>query len=73
MLGVGFSEILIIALVGFIAVGPRQIPGLMRKLAGIYRQFVNLKDEFRLQVLSLEDEARKKTETIIISKEDKHG
>lgn len=73
MLGVGFSEIVVIALVGFIALGPKQIPGLMRKLAGLYRQFVNLRDEFRLQVLSIEEEENKKPDTITISGENKHG
>ena len=73
MLGIGFSEILIIALVSFIAFGPKQIPDIMRKLAGLYRQFVNLRDEFRLQVLSLEEEDKKKPETITVSEVSKHG
>jgi Sec-independent protein translocase protein TatA len=73
MLGIGFSEILIIAFVGFIALGPKQIPEIMRKLAGFYRQFVNLRDEFRLQVMSLEEEEKKKPETIIIPEDQKHG
>jgi len=74
MLGVGFSEIVIIALVSFIALGPKQIPGLMRKLAGLYRQFVNLRDEFRMQILSLEEEEKKKPEKVItIPEGHKHG
>lgn len=74
MLGVGFSEILIIALVSFIALGPKQIPGLMRKLAGFYRQFVNLRDEFRMQILSLEEEEKKKPDQVInMSEGNKHG
>ena len=74
MLGVGFSEILIIALVSFIALGPKQIPGLMRKLAALYRQWVNLRDEFRMQVLSLEEEEKKKPDQVInIFDGNKHG
>ena len=75
MLGVGFSEIVIIALVSFIALGPKQVPVVMRKLAGLYRQFVNLRDEFRMQVMSLEEEEqKKKSETIIITpKDSNHG
>jgi Sec-independent protein translocase protein TatA len=74
MLGVGFSEILIIALVSFIALGPKQIPGLMRKLAGLYRQWINLRDEFRMQVLSLEEEEKKKPDQVInIFDGNKHG
>ena len=56
MLGVGFFEIVIIALVCFIAFGPEQLPALMRKLAGFYRQMTNLKDELRFQILSADDQ-----------------
>ncbi len=61
MLGVGFSEIVIIALVCFIALGPKQLPIVMRKLAGLYRQFTSLRDEFKFQILSadLEQDSKK--------------
>ena len=56
MLGVGFSEIVIIALVCFIALGPKQLPMVMRKLAGFYRQFTSLRDELKFQILSADRE-----------------
>jgi Sec-independent protein translocase protein TatA len=56
MLGIGFSEIVVIALVCFIAIGPQQLPVIMRKVAGLYRQFIALRDDLRFQVLSADNE-----------------
>jgi Sec-independent protein translocase protein TatA len=56
MLGIGFAEILIIALVAFIALGPQQLPALMKKLAALYRQWAGLKDEFRFQIMNADME-----------------
>lgn len=56
MLGIGFLEIVVIALVCFIAVGPKQLPMIMRKIAGFYRQFVALRDEFKFQIMSADNE-----------------
>lgn len=58
MLGVGFSEIVIIALVCFIALGPKQLPIVMRKLAGFYRQFTSLRDELKFQILSADSDEK---------------
>ena len=63
MLGIGFSEIVVIALVCFIALGPKQMPIVMRKLAGFYRQFANLRDEFKFQILSADNESEKSIKT----------
>lgn len=63
MLGVGFSEIVIIALVCFIALGPKQLPIVMRKLAGFYRQFTSLRDELKFQILSADNEPELKTQS----------
>ncbi len=52
MLGIGFFEIVIIALVSFIAVGPTQLPVVMRKIAGYYRPFVTLRAELKCKLLS---------------------
>jgi Sec-independent protein translocase protein TatA len=70
MLGVGFFEIVIIALVCFIAFGPKQLPAIMRKIAQFYRQFASLRDELRMQIMSVDDgfEAKPKT-----AKESKHS
>lgn len=62
MLGIGFFEIVIIALVCFIAIGPKQLPAVMRKLAHFYRQFVAMRDEFRFQIMSADDLSEQKTE-----------
>lgn len=56
MLGIGFFEILVIALVCFIAIGPKQLPFVMRKLAVLYRQFLSLREEFKFQILSADSE-----------------
>jgi len=58
MLGIGFFEIVIIALVCFIAVGPKELPIVLRKIAGFYRQFMTLRDELRFQVLSADIESK---------------
>ena len=50
MLGVGFLEILVIALVGFVVLGPKQLPIAMRKMAQYYRKFLNLKEDFNYQL-----------------------
>ena len=55
MLGIGFFEIVIIALVCFIAIGPKQLPTVMRRLAQFYRQFNVLRDELRFQIMSADD------------------
>lgn len=59
MLGIGFFEIVIIALVCFIAIGPKQLPAVMRKLAHYYRQFISLRDELRFQIMSADDVTEK--------------
>lgn len=59
MIGIGFFEIVIIGVVCFIAVGPKQIPMLMRKMAAFYRQFITLRDELRFQILSADEDVKK--------------
>ena len=55
MLGIGIFELLIIAVVCLVAVGPKQMPVLIRKLAGFYKQFLLLRDELRFQMLSADN------------------
>ncbi|MCA9508208.1 MAG: hypothetical protein KC505_07310 [Myxococcales bacterium] len=78
MLGVGFSEIIIIALVCFIALGPKQLPIVMRKIAGFYRQLAQLRDEFKFQLLSADRELKDdyleaKNKIKELPEEKKHG
>lgn len=70
MLGIGFLEILVIAVVCFIALGPKQLPIAMRKLAHYYRKFLALKEDFNFQLLSADLEEPKKPEA---KKEQGHG
>jgi sec-independent protein translocase protein TatB len=86
MLGIGFFEIVIIALVAFIVIGPKELPVLMRKFAGFYHQFISLRDELRFQLLSADtefEETKKnpsvvtedkaQSETIARAQENSHG
>lgn len=59
MLGIGFFELVIIVLVGFIAIGPKELPVLMRKLAGFYRQMMALKSELSFQIMSADEPTKK--------------
>lgn len=62
MLGIGFFEMVIIAVVCLVAIGPKELPLVMKKLAAFYRQFVLLKDEFRFQVMNVEQSLKKDIE-----------
>jgi Sec-independent protein translocase protein TatA len=85
MLGIGFFEILVIALVCFIAIGPKQLPSVMRKFAQFYRQFIGLRDELSFQLMSASDEKKDEgkknvepkshetTESIVVPREKGHG
>jgi Sec-independent protein translocase protein TatA len=55
MLGIGFAEILVIALVAFVALGPEHLPSLMKKLAQLYRQWTGLRDDLRFQIMNADD------------------
>jgi sec-independent protein translocase protein TatB len=57
MLGIGFLEIVVIAVVSFIVFGPEQLPQVMKKLAIYYRQFLALKDDINFHILSADVEA----------------
>jgi sec-independent protein translocase protein TatB len=50
MFGIGFGELLLIAVVGFLVIGPKKLPDFMRTLAVWYRQFLDLRDEIRFQL-----------------------
>lgn len=81
MLGIGFFEIVIIALVSFIVFGPEQLPRVMKKLAIYYRQFLTLKDDINFHILSVDvdvdlpDQKAKSVEKSdeAIAREHQHG
>jgi sec-independent protein translocase protein TatB len=45
MLGIGFFEVVIIAIVCLIALGPKQLPGVMREIALFYKRLLSFKQE----------------------------
>ena len=47
MLGVGFSEILLIAIVALVFVGPQKLPELMRQLGRIFVQVRRVSNEMK--------------------------
>lgn len=87
MLGVGFWEIVIIALVCFIVFGADELPKIMRKLAQFYKQASSLKEELRFQILSADEEPSKpkkeftpqpelnaaQSEVLVVPRDQHHG
>jgi Tat protein translocase TatB subunit len=73
MLGVGFLEILVIALVGFVVLGPKQLPIAMRKMAQYYRKFLNLKEDFNYQLLHADLEEKKPQKPELKFEDKNHG
>ncbi len=75
MLGIGFSEIVIIAIVCFIAVGPKQLPIVMRKIAIYYRQFLNMRDDFKFKIMSVDqaDMLEEKEKLVVKNEAEKNG
>lgn len=49
MFGVSFTELLVIALVALIVVGPQKLPGMLRSLGDWVRRLRNLSTEVRAQ------------------------
>ncbi len=69
MLSIGFFEVVIIAVVALVVLGPERLPWLMRKLAFFYKQFVQIKNEVHYQMMSIEQEDLNKRKAIIAEKE----
>jgi sec-independent protein translocase protein TatB len=72
MFGVGFSELLVIAVVCLIVYGPDQLPSLMRKCAQFYRQFSGLREELRFQILSVDEQPPKNEKKKVLDAGDEH-
>jgi Tat protein translocase TatB subunit len=51
MLGIGFFEIVVIALVALVFLGPKHLPQVLQKIAVYYRQFLNLREELKSQIM----------------------
>lgn len=53
MLGIGFLEIVVIALVALVALGPKHLPGVLKTIARYYKQFQNLKSELNKEIVTI--------------------
>lgn len=49
MLNIGFSELLLIAVVALVFIGPNQLPGVLRGILKFFRELQNLGDEVKQQ------------------------
>ena len=59
MFGIGWTELILIALVLLIFVGPRQLPGVLKKLGGIVAELRSASRELQIQVSDEMREIRK--------------
>lgn len=53
MLGIGFLEILVIAVVALVVLGPKHLPGVLRTIARYYKQFQGLKNELNKEIITI--------------------
>lgn len=60
MLSIGFFEIVIIALVALVVLGPERLPFVMRQIAKIYRHITNFKSELAFHINSIDYEEKQK-------------
>ena len=56
MLGIGLGELIVVAIVSFIAIGPKHLPAVMRKIALFYRQFLSLREDLKFQMMNIDDQ-----------------
>ncbi len=62
MFNVGFSELLVLGVIGLLVLGPEQLPIVARKLARILNDLKRAKDEIMSPVEDLKTEARQMIE-----------
>lgn len=67
MFSIGFLEIIVIAIVALVVLGPQRLPWLMKQCAFFYRQFVQVKNEFNYQMHQIDDEEQKKRQVLVIN------
>lgn len=58
MFNIGFSELVILAVIGLIVIGPEQLPELARKLAKILNELKRAKEEIMAPLDDLKHEAQ---------------
>jgi sec-independent protein translocase protein TatB len=62
MFNIGFSELVILAVIGLIVIGPEQLPDLARKLAKILNDLKRARDEIMSPVTEFKNKAEKMVE-----------
>ena len=74
MLNVGFSELLLVGVIALVAIGPKELPTVMRHVMKFLRELQNLGDDVKRQMHEVAKEAgvedlRKQVTTTIIDLE----
>lgn len=58
MFNIGMTELIVIAVIGLIVIGPEQLPHLARKLAQLLNEFKRVKEDIMSPVDEIKDEAK---------------
>jgi sec-independent protein translocase protein TatB len=64
MFNIGFSELLILAIIGIIVIGPEQLPSMARKLAKILNDLKRTRDEIMSPVDEFKNEAMRAVDKV---------
>ena len=59
MFNIGFSELVLLAVLGLVVLGPEELPQLARKLAQLFNEFKRAKEEILSPVEDLRRDAHK--------------
>ncbi|MCB0350587.1 MAG: twin-arginine translocase TatA/TatE family subunit [Bdellovibrionales bacterium] len=62
MFNIGFTELVILAVIGLLVIGPEQLPEMARKLAKLLNELKRAKDEIMSPVNELKNEAHRAVE-----------
>ena len=73
MFSIGFLEIVVIAIVALVVLGPQRLPWVMKQFAYFYRQFVQIKNEINYQMHQIENDEQKKQALVMNSQNELSG
>jgi len=59
MFGIGLTEILVILILIFVLINPKDLPKIAKKLGDLYRRFLDVRDRINKEVKDVEKEIRK--------------
>lgn len=62
MFDIGAMELLVVAVVALVVVGPKELPALLKNIAGIVRRVRELASEFRAGIETLADEVEREAD-----------